>query len=126
MSIEEQLERLNESVPCGTVIRVQLRQIKQLEEETYRLEKLIEDQEVIIDELLAKIKRLERDLMSIYLVAQYMSKEERKILKEDYHFSEISYVNKILRPQVKERETVRKQMVNKLCALYRKLDAIDK
>lgn len=126
MSEKEQIESLNENVPEETIIKIQLKQIKKLEEETYGLEKILDEQERVIDELFANIKKLEMNSINIQLVVQNMTRDERKKLKEDYHYCELEQVNKLLRLQVKEREKIKKQMIDKLCILYRIFDSIEK
>ena len=125
MSEEELIKSLNEDVPDETIIRIQLKQIKRLEEETYGLEKILDEQESVIDDLYANIKRLELNSINIQLVIQNMTRDERKILQKDPLYCELEHVSKLLKLQVKEKEKIKKQLINDICVLCHKLDKID-
>lgn len=119
--IEIDKERLNDSVPQDTVVKVLLKKIKQQEQEIGKLQAALIEQEDTIKKLEETIKTFGEGTIRISQIMSFLSPEERKELKKDSIYAEMEHVRRTYKARLKLKNKDVRLLITKLNALNRKL-----
>ena len=110
----EDIERLNDSVPNETIVRVLLRKIKKQETEIQGLRHTINTQNETIRKQEDQIKNLHDKHLRIVALMGELSAEERQKIKENPLYREVILLKREMNSAIKQKDRIIEQLIVKL------------
>lgn len=120
--IEIDEERLNDSVPQDTIVKVLLKKIKRQEQEIGKLQTALMEQEDTIKKLQDVIKKYGEETIKISQLISFMTREEIKEMKKSSIYNEMEHVKRVYKARLKLKNKDVRLLITKLNALNRKLE----
>lgn len=115
-------ERLNDSVPQDTIVKILQTKIKRQALEIGKLQATLMEQEDTIKKLQDIIKKYGEETIKISQLVSFMTREEIKEMKKSSIYNEMEHVKRVYKARLKIKNKDVRLLVTKLNELNRKLE----